>query len=314
MLEEHISDESIHGKARLTTNVVNSYTTNITVGGDRRNDGALTRDTVKYLPISLTAAEINAIIRETPHDLNGFTLIFLFVVPDDYVEEEAHEYVCDVKGSYIDFHNFRNGTLVILGDQADETGSIVRKSKDAIRNPVVFDSVNMRRFVADFESSMESPSPIGEIIRYEDEADAFNVGTYNKITIAGTALNESFSVMALYDIQAKTYVKNLKFRSTVRPVSECSNELSVSYSDSQLPSEGKALLFYPLDDGRLAPKVGGTLQDYLNGVRTNVDLKEAYGAHEGNLKSADALSSIVFGEVVPSIQRSIDGYGSYGRP
>ena len=81
------------------------------------NKQVLTEDTIKYLPITYSVNELNEIIRKTPHDLNGFTLIFMFVVPEDYYYrselEIDNEYVLDVGDSCINFNNFINGTLII---------------------------------------------------------------------------------------------------------------------------------------------------------------------------------------------------------
>lgn len=78
VLEDHIKNEEIHGKTQLSTTVVENYYTNITVGeGDKYNLDALTKDTIKYLPITYSAAELNKIIKDTPHNLNRFQFDFL---------------------------------------------------------------------------------------------------------------------------------------------------------------------------------------------------------------------------------------------
>lgn len=90
--------------------VINEYyTTNIVSGGEY-NDSCLKADTVKYLPISYNAAQLNAIIENTPHNLNSFTLVFLFVVPEEY---QGEDYICDIKNKCIEFHNFYNGDLIV---------------------------------------------------------------------------------------------------------------------------------------------------------------------------------------------------------
>ena len=76
VLERHINDDSIHGKTSLTTTIINNYdnssTTSVSIGQNTYNSDALTRDTVKYLPITYSASQLNKIIRDTPHNLNRF--------------------------------------------------------------------------------------------------------------------------------------------------------------------------------------------------------------------------------------------------
>ena len=78
----------------------------------------LTKDTVKYLPINWSAAQIQNAIDTVPHDLNGFKLMFLFVVPEGYVPDDTNDpkYALDLENDSITFNNFINGTLAVAGD------------------------------------------------------------------------------------------------------------------------------------------------------------------------------------------------------
>ena len=93
ILSEHISDNSIHNNVNLSTTVVEEYNTivneNIYVGGNADqniNVNKLSKNTIKYIPISYNAVQIQQIINETPHDLNGFNLMFKFVIPSGFRE------------------------------------------------------------------------------------------------------------------------------------------------------------------------------------------------------------------------------------
>jgi len=131
---EHINDSSIHGGT-----IVQTVTTYIDPDIDPPEQGGgsgsggeggegdtyssyftyhmckcykekLYADKIVYLPIDKTASELNKIIRNQPHDLNSYTLVFMFVIPDTYIEDPEHPdmYVCDVGNNSISFDNFKN--------------------------------------------------------------------------------------------------------------------------------------------------------------------------------------------------------------
>lgn len=316
-MEKHINDESIHGKTNLTTTIINNYTTNISIGSEKYNINALTKDTIKYLPISYSVAALNKIIRDTPHNLNGFTLVFLFVVDEAYKDSKSNSYICEVGDSYIDFHNFYNGTLIITGDKIGSDGKIEHvKTEQQINNPILYDNLNVRKFIAEFEDELNNPCPINDIISYEetDERDS----ELNKIVIRGSGLNESFAALTMYDIQAKTYMKNLKFASSLSSIVSGSNTLDITYRYAALPSQDKLLLFYPFNkadkENELSAVIGDAFVSLLNNDANNEYITSANTSFNKALIAVNNLSSLLFNEstgLISYFQNSIDNYSNY---
>lgn len=94
-VSEHISDMSLHGEGDKINIITNNNTTqqinnNVYVNNSNDlssiNTSKLLKDTVKLIFIDKNAAQIQKIIDETPHDLNGFNLMFEFVIPSGFSE------------------------------------------------------------------------------------------------------------------------------------------------------------------------------------------------------------------------------------
>jgi hypothetical protein len=173
-LERHISDDTIHQTKQLTTTIKNEYKTDvyITEGGSTYNNDRLDKDTIKYLPIDKNVAYINSIIVNTPHNLNGFTLIFKFVVTTAY-NNPNNEFVFNAKSESVCFNNFYNGTLIVMGDEQKKVGSVTslydfsRKTEQQVSDPIKFDNLNIKEVIANIESKLEKPVPIDNIIDYD---------------------------------------------------------------------------------------------------------------------------------------------------
>ena len=278
---EHISNDKIH------SGMVINYNTYVTSGGSSDIPDWPSGDVIEgdryytyhmckcykeklyankivYLPITKTASELNKIIREVPHDLNSYTLIFVFVIPDTYIEdpENPDMYVCDVGNNSIAFDNFKNGTLIVLGEFLHDTAGFTfdksRMKKDAnqISNPVKYDGVNLTQFIAMYENELENPIQINDIIDSED-ADSVNYKKLNKIIIRGTALNENYSLLTFYDVTAKTYLHNLAFASSLSNDEFNEDVLVINktkYYD--LPSLNKLVALWPFDKKELRGEAG----------------------------------------------------------
>jgi len=173
-------------------------------------------------------------------------LVFKFVVPVDYDLNGSDDFVCTIGDSPIEFHNFYNGTLIILGDSVNEKNAFPRKTAVQIEDPVRYDGVNMKQLIARIEDKIDRPDDIVEMAEYESNAINKKV-KYKKIIISGTAMNENFSVVSIYDINAKVYVMNLKVVNSMKPITENSDDIPINYIGTTLPSNDKLLLFYPFE-------------------------------------------------------------------
>ena len=97
-LMDHVRDDSLHGKDPIIiqniTQTVQGQSDDETVflGGGYNSD-ALANDAIYYIPITYNAGKINNIISNIPHNLNTHTIVFLFVIPDEYILDE-NDTVC----------------------------------------------------------------------------------------------------------------------------------------------------------------------------------------------------------------------------
>ena len=269
-LYQHITDASIHGSSQV---VVTSGHIDWHYDGDPDpgydpgdspgsstdpsgtiiyNKNFLSGNMIVYLPINYTVSKLNSIISNVPHDLNGYNLAFLFVVPSGYeYDEEDPKYICDVGDECIQFYEFHNGTLIIVGDDANNQGIIEQKTEAQIEIPATYDYVKYNEFFPKFRESLDTPDSIGDIIMHEAEVDDETIvektnGKMNKITFYGSALNDFYSLVSVYDCSAKTFMRNLKFESSLKPISKDSNVISLTPTRSMLPTQEKLLFFHPL--------------------------------------------------------------------
>lgn len=301
VLSSHINDWNIHGKKQLSTLVQNI--TYQTLGDSKVsifNDDKLQGDTIKYLPINYTAAQLNDIIKNTPHNLNTYNLIFLFVVPDDY-PENVTDYICEINDGSIEFNNFYNGSLYVLGDYLHEKEpphklNVNRKSKEKINDPIRYDSINLKKYLTNLKNEIDKPEDINDIVSSEDENSLYH-DYLKKIKIRGTALNENYSVITFKDIQAKTFVKNLSFVSALEEDSLKKNTLIIKgfNNRSHLPTNERLALFYPLEKD-LVPEIGYALRNQINTVE-NKDNFGVIGVINDSIYSAiNMLSGTVYSE------------------
>ena len=217
--------------------------------------GKLTKDTVKYLPINWSAAQIQNVIDTAPHDLNGFKLMFLFVVPEGY-EAVDSEYALDLENSSITFNNFINGTLAVAGDNVTEEELISRKTDAAIEDPVNNDGLNVNKFFVNFFSSIDSPEQIDDIVSYEEDRENA-VKSLRKIIIKGTSFNDDLSVVVFDQNTCQVIVKGLSFESSLKANTLNANEIDLKYANPlPSPSLEKLLIYWPLEKD-LLPIVNG---------------------------------------------------------
>lgn len=194
-------------------------------------------------------------------------------------------------------------------------GVMPTKSRTAIENPVMFDNVNIRKMVMNLENSLSSPSPINDIINYEKKDD--NISKQNRIIIKGSALNEYYSLLSVYDTQAKVFIKNLKFVSSLEKDEDSGKlKIDLDFTKSKLPSYDKLLLFYPLDEAPSKPEVGTSFKEYLNeknsidAISSSIDklsiAKEAsYDMYEKIFENLNKSNGIV-----NNIKDTIDRYNN----
>lgn len=77
-LVEHINNDSMHRQKVLSATIIQCDCDHTGSGSSTVSykDTKLTEDTIKYLPINYTAAQLNDIIRNTPHNLNRIYIDF----------------------------------------------------------------------------------------------------------------------------------------------------------------------------------------------------------------------------------------------
>lgn len=308
ILQMHVNDESIHGQKQLTTtiqNITNEIIGDAVAASYNYNDDKLQGDTIKYLSISWSAAKINSVIRNTPHNLNTYTLIFLFVVPNDY---SGDDYICNVENECIEFSNFYNGTLFVQGDYLHKSAKDknpyapkprieFEKTAQQINDPINFDGVNLKKYIANLENELLYPEEINDIIDSESGDTALPLNNkLKKIKIFGSALNESYSVMALKNISARAYVKNLSFMSSLKQDSTNKDVLLIEDfgTKANLPTNERLLLFYPLDKN-LEPTVGYAIKNQINATENAAAVGMLESINELVSASIESISSNVFG-------------------
>ncbi len=201
--------------------------------------------------------------------------------------------MCEVKNSAIEFNNFYNGTLIILGDEANASGLIEKRTWREIENPVVYGNLSVSNFMAEFLDKIDSPESINDIIDYEEKPQYNN--EHNRIIIRGSALNDNYSFFTIFDNQAKTYMKNLKFESSLYPRETGSNKIEITEDDSELPSHEKLILFYPFEKD-LCPVVGDEFSEFINKNNNNKLLSNIINLFNESKEKTDELLSLIFGE------------------
>jgi hypothetical protein len=278
-LMNHVKDDSLHGKDPI---IIQNITQTVQGQGDDEtvflgsgyNSDALVNDAIYYLPITYNAGKINNIISSIPHNLNTHTIVFLFVIPDEYIldeddKNEKHEYVLNLGNDNILFSNFYNGTIIVLGDFLQETKTKLfqkfkKKSKLQIEDPIKNDAINIKRYIANVFNEIDNNEQINEIIKYESNEVLEGGQTFNKIIIEGNALNDYYSLITFNDVDANVYVKNLTFRSSLKPRHENTNVIEdLNLNEDNLPSTEKLLLLYPLENNT-EPIIGETFLNMLN--------------------------------------------------
>lgn len=289
-LRTHINRTEIHGGQGTTIN--NIYNTTVVSGGSEEisfnNQGILTQDTVVYLSITDSVVKINEKIQNIPHNLNGHNLAFIFVVPEDYNDEEVSdsslssayfEYSLNVGDQCIKFTNFFNGTLFIFGDFLEQTTitsngvtsvnfpKFTKKSKSKLEDPAKYDGIIPASYIERLYKEIDNPNSIDDIITYnsEDAKDGNkNFKRLNKIIIKGTCLNQYYSLITFSDVSAKTYVKNLKFVNTLKADKDGVIDI-LEQMNSNLPSKDQIMLQYPFKDD-LLPIVHESFYSYVQTI------------------------------------------------
>ena len=282
-LESHINDSTLHGKDPI---IVQNITQVISGEGGSSsfsifNSDSLKTDTIVYLPINYSVSKINETISNIPHNLNSHNVVFLFVIPEGYETNENDEFILNVGSDSINFSNFYNGTIFVVGDFLQETRffkAYTPKTEYKIEDPIKNDGINVKKYVVNLFNEIDNPEPINDLIRYENNEPISNNVKYEKIIIEGTALNDHYSLLTFNDITANVYVKNLKLRNVLKPEYEGSNYItSLNLNTDLLPSEEKFLLSYPIEND-LVPILGNTFLDYLN-VELNIPIYQSLSGY-----------------------------------
>jgi hypothetical protein len=276
----HIEDGSLHGKDPIIIQNINQAIQgdgDLTYVAGSYNSDALSSDKIYYIPITYNVGEINTLISKVPHNLNSYTVVFVFVIPDEYkldVDQNdpsklvsGHEYILNVGNDNILFSNFYNGTIIVLGDFLQETkffNKFTKKSKLKIEDPVKNDAVNIRKYISNIYNEIDDNELISEIIKFKNNEVIENGKIFNKIIIEGTCLNDYYSAITFNDVEANVYVKNLEFRNALKPDLPSSNDIkTLSLNMENLPSDEKLILLYPLESDT-TPKIGETFLKMLN--------------------------------------------------
>lgn len=313
VLEKHINDDSMHYQNNITIkneynepiNIVNNTT--IEIGGSSAtsiyNGERLKRNTIKYLSIGWTPETIQNVIDSTPHDLNGFNLMFLFVVPEEYKDRPVSEvndaeiistatYSIDLVDECIKFNNFINGTLIVAGDWLHESkiNGVVnmkkstKKTADQIDDPETHDGLVIDNYLLKFKKEVENPERIAQIVKYED--DDPTASNLNKIKIMGRGFNEDYSIMSFDQNRAKVIVKNLSFENTLTHELEDPNTVNLSQLSvkTSSPFAEQLISYWPLEKD-LLPIYNGDLEGEIVDGRMKDKFKylsmlEKYVAYE----------------------------------
>ena len=179
LLETHISNDTVHNydnsTIKYTTyNITKEYKTEVQI---KEDDDVLRENKVIFLPITKSAGDLNQIISNVPKNLNGNTLVFLFTVPSDY-ESISGKFILNVKHDSINFENFSNGTLIILGDYLHKTKIQCKEHENckihetenftfSYKNSEI--EVGVDQFIEKLLYEIKNPEPIDNIISYETE-------------------------------------------------------------------------------------------------------------------------------------------------
>lgn len=277
-LMDHVQNDSIHGKNPIIIQNINQTTQGNMdegsaysyVGG--YNYESLNSDSIYYIPITYNAGQINSLISNIPHNLNSHTIVFLFVIPEEYEldkddDSDKHEYVLNLGNDNILFSNFYNGTIIVLGDFLQETdffSKFKKKNEFQIADPIKNDAVNIKKYIANIFNEIDNNEKIDEIIKYESNEILEGNKTLNKIILEGNCLNDYYSLLTFNDVDANVYVKNLLFRNSLKPRHNNSNIIEdLNLNEDNLPSNEKLLLLYPLENNT-TPIIGETFLNTLN--------------------------------------------------
>ena len=272
VLKTHIEDKKLHG----TDPVIIQNITQVISGESEGsftyyNSDSLKNDLIIYLPINYTASKLNQIISEVPHNLNSHNVVFLFVIPEKFNPETnengVKEYILNIENDSILFSHFYNGTIFVVGDFLQKTkyfSEASEKNDFKIEDPIKNDGINIKRYINNLFNEIDESEDIDDLVKYENDETIEGEKTFNKIIIEGSSLNENYSLLTFNDINANVYVKNLKFRNSLKTEHINSNyieQLNINYDI--LPSDEKFLLMYPIEND-LKPIIGTSFSNYLN--------------------------------------------------
>lgn len=320
-VEEHVTDTSMHylvdTKIEQTTNNIfnfggtgsgSSSTTNYynIIGGNSINSNALTEDTVIFIPIDWDASTAQKTIDKQPHNLNGFTMVFLFTVPTGFKPTDE-KYCMNLFDDYIRFSNFNNGRLIVAGDFIHENKYGFLNGLESRKDSGSEGNFSVAKIVAGFDTMLDTPESVDLIKTYETDAILSASDTYNlaKITIRGTGLNEAFSSIAFVSNNCNAYMMNLSLESAIE---DSNNDGKITISDfygKKLPNANNLLAYWTLENS-LEPEIGYNL---LNKIKDNHD-KDAKSTLSALVSSIDSYLSVLSGRFTTLRDRleSDDGY------
>lgn len=271
VLREHDSDLSKHFTSSVNTSHVynDTYEFNHVVNLSTGLTEKLTKDTIKYLSIGWNASKIQKVIDETPHDLNGFTLMFLFVIPRGYVPLDTYQYILDIENDNINFNNFHHGTLIVMGDwlhKNDNFEKFTEKTDAQIDDPEKYDGLNVKKYLICYQNEIESPESIDDIIKFEADEKSFyghEKTDFNKIIIKGSGINDNYSIVSFAGNTADVQVKNLAFVSSLKPNTLNPDEINLSFfTEKSLPPSENLIMLYPFKSDTL-PEINENLENTI---------------------------------------------------
>ena len=236
-LDEHIHDDSMHYLVETKIENNNENTFNFYNGDSESSivigfNKTASSSEIHFLSIGWDSATIQNEIDSAPHNLNGHTIIFLFVVPSDFADDNG-KYILNLGDDPIAFTNFRNGRVIVAGDFLHENSYGFTTER---KNPGTEKNYSATKMVARFENLFDSPETIEKLSFYEEETDDnlkyTTANNLNKIIIQGTGLNEYYSSVVFAANKCETILLNLTIESSI---SSTSNTINLSDFYRKIP-------------------------------------------------------------------------------
>lgn len=253
IINQHMGDGTIH----FTKDQIGEIVKRILTGDDPSGDSGggdddsllytgLKRDTTYILPLyrdENSIQRIKNIINKCPKNLNGKTLIFAFSLPKSQFPSLGSatsilEYVrqgknllnlsnvanFNINGDCFSFDSFYGGTLIVIGNDMF----------------LINDLNNQGNVNYDVYDRAISPTYTRILLEQIQQRLITDTNQNKKITLEGTGLNTSFSVLSFRNCAADCYLWNLGLNNKKTPT-----DIYVDPTDTDLPLYYDLTLFYP---------------------------------------------------------------------